>query len=105
MYVFRYEEFDGSCEQEDDIYAEDGDEYFPIEMELSSTSTNNKKWIGCANHNLQLALKVLDNDQKFSKLAKRIVKLLRKVKSTPTALNEFRSQSSLTSIVLPVATR
>jgi hypothetical protein len=105
LYVFRYEEFDESCGHEDNVYAEDDDEYVPVEMELSSTSTNSKKWIGCANHNLQLALKVLDKDQKFSKSVKHIVELLRKIRSTPTALNEFRNKSSKTSIVLPVATR
>lgn len=87
------------------MYAEDEDDFIPISMDLRSQSTNNAKWIGCANHNLQLALKVLDGNQKFSKVVKNVLVILRKVKGTPTALNEFRSQSGRKSIVLPVATR
>jgi len=73
-------------------------------MEATQSVSSNKKWIGCANHTLQLALKVLDKDEKFSKIMDDIVKILRKIKTTPSAHNEFRTQTQR-SIVLPVVTR
>jgi len=102
-YIFRNEAF----------YSDDEDFLEQAEMEESQSSTNNQKWLGCANHILQLALKILNVDPKktaptavvkFSETMDGILEIVRKIRRSSSARNEFYSQTGR-SIVLPVATR
>jgi nitrogenase subunit NifH len=52
--------------------------YEPISMEVTESGSD-KKWIGCANHTLQSALKVLDNDSVFLKTVTDVVTILRQI--------------------------
>jgi len=93
MFMFRNE-----------LFESDEDVYEPVEVNDSQSLSSNKKWIGCANHNLQLALKILDKEQQFSKIADQIIEILRKIKASPSAHIEFRNRTGR-SIVLPIVTR
>lgn len=73
-------------------------------MDDSQYSENTKKWIGCANHTLQLALLILDKDTNFSKTVDDVVAIMRKIKIKPLASREFRTKTRR-SIILPAPTR
>jgi len=78
--------------------------FVPSEIEESQSVGVTKKWIRCANHTLQLALKVLDKDSKFAEVHSGIVKILSSISRSPLATRDLRSSANR-SVVLPCVVR
>jgi len=62
------------------------------------------KWIGCANHTLQLALKILDSNSKFSNTLSVVTRTLSHIRKSANAVRDF-SELTNRCIKLPNATR
>lgn len=62
------------------------------------------KWMGCANHTLQLALKTLELDSKFNSILSAVTHVLSSIRKSPNAVRDFASLANR-SIVLPNNTR
>jgi hypothetical protein len=81
------------------------DEYAPDDLDFAAADeTLTSKWTGCANHTLQLPLKILEKDAKFVKIRNAIVDILRTIRRSSIALQKLRELTNL-SIILPIATR
>lgn len=62
------------------------------------------KWLGCANHTLQLALKVLSEEAEFKDPMNSIVKTLKSIRKSTNAVRDFNELTNR-SVKLPVVTR
>lgn len=85
------------------------DEYSDEKNELDETDFRNDsrltgKWIGCANHKLQLVLKILDNDSEFSSFLRAVVKVLSSIRRSSNAVRDFYDLTKRC-IVLPNISR
>lgn len=76
-----------------EIEADDDYEYQPVN--LASDGSLTSKWVGCANHNLQLTLKILDKDEKFKKLHKDIKAILTSISRSFHATQALRNSAGL----------
>lgn len=85
--------------------SEDYEGFEPGVIDDSTTTTApTSKWIGCANHTFQLALKVLDKDEVFASKCSLIIGILRSFARSSIAVQDLRNLTNR-SIVLPNITR
>jgi hypothetical protein len=101
---FRNEYFQFNDEDTTELTDND-DELEPVYIgnELNDDRLTSK-WLGCANHTLQLALKSLDANEKFLDISAGICGILRGIARSSVATRNFRALNNR-SIVLPNATR
>lgn len=106
---FRNEHFP-LIEEERSTEANSGSENNDDDFELTQMDSDEEdtrltaKWLGCADHKLQLVLKVLDSDNKFVLISSAIFYVLSTIRKSSNAVRDFTELANRT-IVLPNETR
>lgn len=105
--MFRNEHFQ-LIENEHDSEPTDDDDNEEFNLTSMDNDTENHqttaKWIGCANHLLQLVLKVLDLDTTFNSILSAITYILATIRKSSNAVRDFTDLAGCC-VVLPNNTR
>lgn len=104
--IFRNERFQKADARKDNSDSEGSstDEEEENEALDDTDDTLTTKWMGCANHTLQLVLDLLDKDNAFRALRKAVIGTLVEIRRSSNAVRDFYDLTGRC-VKIPVETR